>query len=222
MLDDQDKRVIPSAIDGLARLKAPELDAVLLAQLKNADFGIRAAAAQAIGELKPAGGRGRAPRGVPRGAGGFDATTCAQAALTALAAYGAGGGDRDAEGGARRQGLGAAAAARRRCCKTLDPSAETAQAIRPAPGAPIAPYDAPELVAPTVSPHAFIETAKGTIEIELTVLDAPQTAQNFIALARKGYFNGLQIHRVVPNFVCRRAIRAATARAVRATRFATS
>ena len=54
---------------------------------------------------------------------------------------------------------------------------------------------------PKVSPHAFIETAKGTIEIELAVLDAPQTVQNFITLARKGYFNGLQIHRVVPNFV---------------------
>jgi cyclophilin family peptidyl-prolyl cis-trans isomerase len=35
----------------------------------------------------------------------------------------------------------------------------------------------------------------------LTVLDAPQTTQSFMALARKGFFNGLQIHRVVPNFV---------------------
>ena len=78
---------------------------------------------------------------------------------------------------------------------------ETVQAIRPAPGGPIAPYDSPDLIDPKVSPHAFIETAKGTIEIELSVLDAPQTAQNFITLARKGYFNGLQIHRVVPNFV---------------------
>ena len=52
-----------------------------------------------------------------------------------------------------------------------------------------------------MSPHAFIETAKGTIEIELTVLDAPQTVRNFIALARRNYFNGLQVHRVVPNFV---------------------
>jgi cyclophilin family peptidyl-prolyl cis-trans isomerase len=33
------------------------------------------------------------------------------------------------------------------------------------------------------------------------VLDAPQTARNFMALARKGFFNGLQVHRVVPNFV---------------------
>ena len=47
----------------------------------------------------------------------------------------------------------------------------------------------------------FIETAKGTIEFELAVLDAPQTSWSFIALARTGFFNGLQIHRVVPNFV---------------------
>ena len=33
------------------------------------------------------------------------------------------------------------------------------------------------------------------------MLDAPQTARNFMALATKGFFNGLQIHRVVPNFV---------------------
>jgi len=85
--------------------------------------------------------------------------------------------------------------------RELDPAAETVNVIRPAPGTPIAPYDSGELIGPSVSPHAFIETAKGTIEIELSVLDAPQTAQNFITLARKGYFEGLQIHRVVPNFV---------------------
>jgi cyclophilin family peptidyl-prolyl cis-trans isomerase len=33
------------------------------------------------------------------------------------------------------------------------------------------------------------------------VLDAPITAGNFITLARKGYFDGLSFHRVVPNFV---------------------
>ena len=33
------------------------------------------------------------------------------------------------------------------------------------------------------------------------MLDAPQTVQNFITLARKGYFNGLSVHRVVPDFV---------------------
>ena len=54
---------------------------------------------------------------------------------------------------------------------------------------------------PQFSPHAFIETDKGTIEIELAILDAPQTVTNFMTLARKGFFNGIAIHRVVPDFV---------------------
>ena len=33
------------------------------------------------------------------------------------------------------------------------------------------------------------------------MLDAPNTAHHFITLARKGYFDGLSFHRVVPNFV---------------------
>jgi cyclophilin family peptidyl-prolyl cis-trans isomerase len=85
--------------------------------------------------------------------------------------------------------------------KAIDPTVETARAIRPAPVASTAAYDAPTLTAPDVSPQVHIETEKGTIEIELDVLDAPLTASNFITLARKGYFDGLTFHRVVPNFV---------------------
>ena len=33
------------------------------------------------------------------------------------------------------------------------------------------------------------------------MLDAPLTSHNFVTLARKGFFNGLRIHRVVPDFV---------------------
>ncbi len=33
------------------------------------------------------------------------------------------------------------------------------------------------------------------------VLDAPLTVENFVTLARKGFFDGLSIHRVVPDFV---------------------
>ena len=75
-------------------------------------------------------------------------------------------------------------------------------AIRPAPSS-IALDDPrfPALIAPPYSPHALIETDKGTIEIELAILDAPLTVDHFITLARKGYFNGLAIHRVVPDFV---------------------
>jgi len=57
------------------------------------------------------------------------------------------------------------------------------------------------MVAPPFSPHAFIDTDKGTIELELAVIDAPLTSANFIALARKGFFNNIAIHRLVPDFV---------------------
>jgi cyclophilin family peptidyl-prolyl cis-trans isomerase len=162
--------------------------------------GVRSAAARAIGQLRPASGAAALKDAYRQAQGDPALQDVREAALNALARYGA------QEAGELVKGaladpdwsmrLRAAALLR-----TLDPSAETVNAIRPAPGNPIAPYASPELIAPSVSPHAFIETAKGTIEFELNVIDAPQTVQNFIVLARKGYFNGLQIHRVVPNFV---------------------
>jgi cyclophilin family peptidyl-prolyl cis-trans isomerase len=85
--------------------------------------------------------------------------------------------------------------------KTLDPTIATAEAIRPAPSSRQTNYEAPSLITPKVSPHVFIEMDKGTIEIELDVLDAPLTTENFIALVRRGYFDGLLFHRVVPDFV---------------------
>ena len=57
------------------------------------------------------------------------------------------------------------------------------------------------LLNPQFSPHAYLETDRGTIEIELTIVEAPLTVANFIALARKGFYNGLAIHRVVADFV---------------------
>jgi cyclophilin family peptidyl-prolyl cis-trans isomerase len=48
---------------------------------------------------------------------------------------------------------------------------------------------------------ATIHTTKGRTRIELFPRDAPITVDSFITLARKGYFNGLTFHRVVPNFV---------------------
>jgi cyclophilin family peptidyl-prolyl cis-trans isomerase len=57
------------------------------------------------------------------------------------------------------------------------------------------------MIAPPYAPQAYIETDKGTIQIDLVVLDAPWTVANFIALAGRGYFNGVSLHRVVPDFV---------------------
>jgi cyclophilin family peptidyl-prolyl cis-trans isomerase/HEAT repeat protein len=49
--------------------------------------------------------------------------------------------------------------------------------------------------------RAIITTAKGAFTIEFFPEAAPLTVDNFIKLARSGYFNNLMIHRVVPNFV---------------------
>ncbi len=48
---------------------------------------------------------------------------------------------------------------------------------------------------------AIFTTEKGKFTIELLPEDAPLTVDNFIKLARSNYFNGVSVHRVVPNFV---------------------
>jgi cyclophilin family peptidyl-prolyl cis-trans isomerase/HEAT repeat protein len=48
---------------------------------------------------------------------------------------------------------------------------------------------------------AVVTTEKGTFTIDLLPDDAPLTVDNFVKLARSNYFNGLEVHRVVPNFV---------------------
>lgn len=48
---------------------------------------------------------------------------------------------------------------------------------------------------------AVFSTTKGNFTIDLTPEDAPLTVDNFIKLAKSNYFNGISVHRVVPNFV---------------------
>ena len=54
---------------------------------------------------------------------------------------------------------------------------------------------------PTKSPRAIIEMAAGKIVVELYEKDAPGTVANFVKLAKQGFYNGLNFHRVVPGFV---------------------
>lgn len=51
------------------------------------------------------------------------------------------------------------------------------------------------------NPSAIIHTKKGDINIELFADDSPMTVDNFIQLAKSGFYNGLSFVRVVPNFV---------------------
>jgi cyclophilin family peptidyl-prolyl cis-trans isomerase/HEAT repeat protein len=199
MLKDEDRRVIPSVLRALVRVHAPGVENVVMAHLKEADFVVRETAASLVEELKPAGGLALLREAYA--AGQPDAAYEARAAaIEAMAAYGG----PEAIEGVRAALTDKDWAVRVRTAELLaklEPSTDHRHDIRPVPGSPIAPYDDPGLVAPPYSPHVFIETSKGTIEFELAVLDAPQTTRNFLVLARNGYFNGFEVHRVVPNFV---------------------
>jgi len=49
--------------------------------------------------------------------------------------------------------------------------------------------------------YATIETEKGNLVLELFASDVPMTVNNFVTLAREGFYDGLTFHRVVPGFV---------------------
>lgn len=60
----------------------------------------------------------------------------------------------------------------------------------------------PQLTAATAAgPTATIKTNHGDIKIRLFPEQAPKTVENFIALANKGYYNGIIFHRVIPDFM---------------------
>lgn len=48
---------------------------------------------------------------------------------------------------------------------------------------------------------AVFETSMGTFKVELFEDKAPRTAQNFISLVTKGFYNGLIFHRVIDGFM---------------------
>lgn len=48
---------------------------------------------------------------------------------------------------------------------------------------------------------ATIKTEKGDMTVEFYEKDAPKTVENFTTLAKKGFYDGLTFHRVLPDFV---------------------
>jgi HEAT repeat protein/cyclophilin family peptidyl-prolyl cis-trans isomerase len=216
MLNDSDQRVIPAVLAAIAKLQPPKALDVIMERLTAEDPVVRAAAATALGELKPRNGVQALAEAYRFGQ--RDPSYVARAAaLGALAKYGAAAAApvlqsalADKEWAVRQRAV--------MLIKQLDPTAaaagdpavaagaagdaDPAAQIRPAPTTlPLDTYEAPRLTNPGISTQVYIDTDRGTIQLELSVLDAPLTVENFITLARKGYFNGLSIHRVVSNFV---------------------
>jgi peptidyl-prolyl cis-trans isomerase B (cyclophilin B) len=46
-----------------------------------------------------------------------------------------------------------------------------------------------------------IHTAKGIMKVSFYDEDAPNTVENFVKLSKEGFYDGLNFHRVIPNFV---------------------
>ncbi|MBI4533555.1 MAG: peptidylprolyl isomerase [Candidatus Melainabacteria bacterium] len=53
----------------------------------------------------------------------------------------------------------------------------------------------------TTDPTVVMETTKGTIKIQVFKNDSPITANNFLDLVQRGFYNGLTFHRYEPGFV---------------------
>ncbi|HSL22115.1 MAG TPA: HEAT repeat domain-containing protein [Vicinamibacterales bacterium] len=199
MLEDTDRRVIPTVLSALVRVKSPEAEAVLRGHLEDADVVIRTTAVRELGEMKPADGPRLFSEAYERWSA--DPTYLARAAaLTAASRYGAGAAEtltaalRDREWAVRVRALD--------LLKEIGSPGDP-HAIRPATQwvSSLDSLDATNVVAPQFSPQLYIETTKGLIQIELAVREAPLTTQALMTLARKGFFTGIAFHRVVPNFV---------------------
>jgi cyclophilin family peptidyl-prolyl cis-trans isomerase len=64
-------------------------------------------------------------------------------------------------------------------------------------------YDRPPEMAlkPGYEYYANFVTEKGVVRVRLFAEEAPETANNFVFLARDGYFDGTTFHRVIPDFM---------------------
>ena len=207
LLDDEDARVVPTVLRSLSSQQAPELVNLLISRLASEDVVVRKTAATLLGErgalAESAEARDTITSALVRAfeAAKDEPSYVARAAiLDALASL----------GGAPARGTLVTAlddpdwAVRVRAAeglRGLQVEGDHQQAISPAPGRRSVDFSAPHLVRPTVSPRVYIELDRGTIELELNVIDAPLTADNFTTLARSGFYDGLLFHRVVPNYV---------------------
>ena len=60
----------------------------------------------------------------------------------------------------------------------------------------------PEMkIDPSKTYRAAIETDKGVIELELYPQHAPKTVNNFVFLAKEGFYDGISFHRVISDFM---------------------
>lgn len=97
----------------------------------------------------------------------------------------------------------------------LEPATTTGNTSEPTPSAtpPVAPEATPtptpevtkvESAVKESAPMAnevLITTSMGSISVKLYQKDAPKTVENFLKLAKEGFYNGVRFHRVIKGFM---------------------
>jgi HEAT repeat protein/cyclophilin family peptidyl-prolyl cis-trans isomerase len=189
--DVSDPAEAAGAASGLGARGADSTAAVpvLVSLLSAKDFTVAASAAEALGALRDSTAVPAVAALLRRSGTPQDADVRASAA-EALASIGT------------REALEALSAARH------DPERRTRETVCAALGMPpdsagVAGPPTMRVEPPYTGPKrtAVVRTERGTIEFTLDAAAAPRTVENFIRLARSGFFDGITFHRVVPNFV---------------------
>ena len=202
LLADRAARVRATALSSLSKKQSPRLSAWLLAGLIDRDPTVRDVALDAAAPLREKGSADlkRAwsaafDRAFESGepdftVGALDAAAARGESGRALVAAHA----NDADAVTREK-------ARRLLVEKYKSSAASFRPIRVATRLSTEDYERVARAANESFLEAEIATARGAFRMELLAEDAPLTVESFRALAAKHFFDGMVIHRVVPDFV---------------------
>jgi len=211
-LADPDGRVVAQALQALQRI-VPSADSSLSgrarALLTHTDPGVRSVAADLIGRQPTIDDVDLLVAAYTRAEGDpfNDARLSAVTALGAIAAASSSGRLRVATKFVAVVARPDDYLVRRLAADTLPDTRDAWGAVLPiATGRTIADYRdvARRWLWPALAgtnPHIFLETERGTLEIELLPAEAPLTVAAFLGLIERRFFDGTRWHRVVPNFV---------------------
>jgi len=205
MLQSEDERVLPAVLEALRTARGTDAIETLRRHLEHPDPGVRTSAADNLITLEAKGLSAALLDAWRRGLGDGEL----EARLAAVRALAAQGPEADSAL-AEIARADPSRAVRIRALRSALEGGNTPSPPEPGPEAidrPDLDYRvamAPHYPLPGVSlytPRAFLQTRHGVVEIHLDVVEAPLTSASFVRLARRGFFDGLTFHRVVPGFV---------------------
>jgi cyclophilin family peptidyl-prolyl cis-trans isomerase/HEAT repeat protein len=204
MLNEKDPGALAAILGAIRKARGPASIDILRRHLEHPDFAVRAAAVEGLAALKAPGLGSHLAPVYARAAGetDIDARLAVVDAVAGLTDERARSILREAARSDASRAVRARAAAALLAQKIDAPDPGEAAIFRPPLDyrEGVAPYDPlPDLA--LFTPRAIVHTRHGPIEIHLNVVEAPVNVASFVDLARRGFYNGLSFHRVVPHFV---------------------